>query len=142
MCAVFNIELPLTLCHVVIGDLNGDSAERDAAAIRAEGGGCVGLAYDQSDDRSIEALVGAMVDRLGAIDFVFINAMDMDAVTRDIDLLDIDIAVFDRTLAVGLRGSVVLARAVLPHILHRRGALAFTSSDVTHFGEPTRLPMP
>jgi len=126
-------------CRVALGDLRIDSAERDAAAIRAEGGTCIALGYDQSDAASVAALVAATVERLGPPDFAHVNAMDMDAVEADTDLLDIDMDIFDRTLAVGLRGSVLVARAVMPHIAAHRGAIVFTSSDAAHFGEPQRF---
>lgn len=126
-------------CQVALGDLDGETAERDAAAIRAEGGICLAFAYDQSDEASVGALVQEVVGRLGPPDFAFLNAMDMAAVENDTDLLDIDMQVFDRTLAVGLRGTVLVARAVLPHIAANRGAIVFTSSDAAHFGEPRRF---
>jgi len=65
--------------------------------------------------------------------------MDMVALTKDTDLVDIDMDVFDRTLAVGLRGSVLVARAAMPHLVANRGAIVFTSSDAAHFGEPCRF---
>ncbi|MCP1470268.1 NAD(P)-dependent dehydrogenase (short-subunit alcohol dehydrogenase family) [Sphingobium sp. OAS761] len=126
-------------CRVVLGDKDGDGAERDAGAIRADGGECMAVAYDQSDEASVAALVQKTVDGVGAPDFAFVNAMDMAAVEYDTDLLDIDMGVFDQTLAVGLRGSVLVARAVMPYLAARRGAIVFTSSDAAHFGEPCRF---
>jgi Dehydrogenases with different specificities (related to short-chain alcohol dehydrogenases) len=126
-------------CRVALADLYGEAAERDAAAIREAGGDCIGFAYDQSDAASVTALVDEVASSMGAPDFAFVNAMDMDACDRDTDLVDIDLDVFDRTLAVGLRGSVLVARAVMPHIAARRGAIVFTSSDAAHFGEPERF---
>jgi len=126
-------------CRVALGDLHVQGAERDAAAIRADGGDCIAIGYDQSDAASVAALVDTVVDRLGPPDFAHVNAMDMVAVEADTDLVDIDLGVFDQTLAVGLRGSVLVARAVIPHIAANRGAIIFTSSDAAHFGEPQRF---
>lgn len=126
-------------CRVALADLDGATAERDATSIRAQGGECIALAYDQSDLASVTALVDEVVSRLGPPDFAFVNAMDMAACDNDTDLIDIDLEVFDRTLAVGLRGSVLVARTVMPHIAANRGAIVFTSSDAAHFGEPQRF---
>jgi len=126
-------------CRIALGDLHLDSAERDAAAIRASGGECIAIGYDQSHEGSVAAFVDETVRKLGPPDCAFVNAMDMAAINADTDLLDIGMDVFDRTLAVGLRGSVVVARHVLPHIVANRGAIVFTSSDAAHFGEPCRF---
>ena len=63
----------------------------------------------------------------------------MGALRYDTDVVDIDMAIFDQTLAVGLRGSVLVARAVMPHLIANQGAIAFTSSDAAHAGEPCRF---
>lgn len=124
--------------RVALGDLYPASAEAAAARIRADGGDCIGLGYDQSDDASVAALIAETVRRIGPPAHAFINAMDMVTLNDDTDLLAMDMATFDRTLAVGLRGAAVVARAVLPHVAAQRGAIVFTSSDAAHFGEPCR----
>ena len=58
----------------------------------------------------------------------------------DSDALDVDLAVFDRTMAVNLRGHLLCTRAALPHLLdsQRGGAIVYTSSDAAFEGEPER----
>lgn len=125
-------------CRVALGDYNAAGAERAAERIRAAGGECIGLGYDQSDEASITALVAETVRRLGPPAHAFVNAMDMVVIEQDTDIVAMTMSAFDRTLAVGLRGAALVARAVIPHIVAQRGAIVFTSSDAAHFGEPCR----
>ena len=126
-------------CCVMLGDIVADAAAAAAAAIRADGGDCSAFAYDQSDDASVRALVNATIEAYGTLDFLFVNASDMAALRIDTDVLDIDMAVFDRTMAVNMRGAVMCTRLALPHIVHNRGAIVYTSSDAAHVGENQRF---
>jgi len=50
-----------------------------------------------------------------------------------------DLEVFDRTVAVNLRGHLLCTRAVLPHLLkNEASAIIYTSSGSAHGAEPTR----
>jgi NAD(P)-dependent dehydrogenase (short-subunit alcohol dehydrogenase family) len=126
-------------CKVMIGDLFAEAAEATAQSIRESGGVCAAHGYDQADDASVETLIQATLREYGTIDFLLANAADMAALTQDSDLLAIDMAIFDRTMAVGMRGIVMCARLALPHILANRGAMVFMSSGAAHAGEAQRF---
>ena len=126
-------------CKVMIGDLFADAAEATAKSIRESGGICVAHGYDQADDASVASLIEATVREYGTIDFLLANAADMAALTQDSDLLGIDLAIFDRTMAVGMRGVMMCARLALPYIVANRGALVFMSSGAAHAGEAQRF---
>lgn len=67
------------------------------------------------------------------IDIVFNNAGIMDTG----DLLKLDIAAWDRTLAVNVRGMYLMARAVLPAMLEQQaGSIVNTSSVMADLTEP------
>jgi NAD(P)-dependent dehydrogenase (short-subunit alcohol dehydrogenase family) len=58
---------------------------------------------------------------------------------EDSDALEVDLAVFDRTMAVNLRGHLLCTRAVLPHLLkNESSAIVYTSSGSAHDAEPVR----
>jgi NAD(P)-dependent dehydrogenase (short-subunit alcohol dehydrogenase family) len=126
-------------CAVMLGDLAREPAEAVAAAIVAEGGRAAASAYDQSDDASVQALVATTHDMFGRVDFMHANAADMRAIRDDGDALTIDLATFDRTVAVNMRGYLSCARHALPHLIANRGAIVFTSSSAAHMGEPERV---
>jgi len=131
--------LALEGCRVAIGDIDGDHALAVAEEIRRTGGEAEGFAYDQADEQSVAALVSSVVERFGRLDCLHCNAAEMDAIMRDEDVLDLDMAVFDRTVDVNMRGYVLLARSALPHLLASRGAIVFTSSGAAYIGEPIRV---
>lgn len=126
-------------CRVVLGDIALSAAQATANAIRAAGGDCTAVAYDQSDEASVRALADAAMAAYGRIDHLFANAADMVALQEDGDVLDIAMDIFDRTVAVNLRGTVLVTRHALPQIVANRGAIVYTSSDAAHVGEPLRV---
>lgn len=125
---------------VVVGDLNAAAAEAVAASIVGSGGRASGIGCDISDETAANALVAAAVRDHGGLDGIHVNAADMQAIRSDGDALQLDLAVFDRTLAVNLRGHLLCTRAALPELLKRGGgAIVYTSSGAADMGEPTRL---
>jgi NAD(P)-dependent dehydrogenase (short-subunit alcohol dehydrogenase family) len=51
----------------------------------------------------------------------------------------VDLAVFDRTISVNLRGFLLCTRHAIPRMLERGGgAIVYTSSAAGHVGEPQR----
>lgn len=124
---------------VIVGDLNAAAAEAVAASIAASGGRASGVGCDIADEVSANALVAAAVRGYGGLDGIHVNAADMQAIRSDGDALQLDLAVFDRTLAVNLRGHLLCTRAALPELLKRGGAIVYTSSGAADMGEPTRL---
>lgn len=124
---------------VVVGDLSEPGAYKTAAAIRDAGGEAVAVQFDISDDASVAALVAAAVDAYGPLNAVHVNAGDMGSVPKDTNIVDIDLAVWDRTVSVNLRGHMLVARHTVPHLLaNGGGALVFTSSIASFAGEPER----
>jgi NAD(P)-dependent dehydrogenase (short-subunit alcohol dehydrogenase family) len=127
--------------RVVVGDLAADNAEHVAASIRASGGTAVSCPFDISIDERVDALMTAAVDEFGGVDLLHANAADMTeaAILSDTDAVDVDLAVFDRTIAVNLRGFLLCTRHAIPRMLERGGgAIVYTSSATAHVGEPQR----
>ena len=126
---------------VVVGDVDGAAAEDVASRIRAAGGNAVASAADISEGAQVEDLVQRALKEFGGLDVVHANAADLsaDIIGRDSDIVDISMEVFDRTVAVNLRGHVLCARHAVPAMLERGGgALVFTSSAAAYVGEPER----
>ena len=125
---------------VVIGDLDGDNAIALAQRIQARGQRALGVQCDISDDASVAALVVAALDTFGGIDLMHANAADMGAIMHDTTVLDVPLEIFDRTIAVNLRGYLLCTRHALPALLQRGGgAIVYTSSAAAFMGEPQRV---
>ncbi|GAB2958819.1 glucose 1-dehydrogenase [Streptomyces pseudoechinosporeus] len=125
--------------RVVVGDLNAGGAEETAAGIRFGGGEAIAVEFDISDAASVGNLVSAAVRTYGGLDAVHVNAGDMGAVQKDTDVVDIDLAVWDRTVAVNLRGHMLVSRHAVPELLARSGgAIVYTSSIASFTGDPKR----
>lgn len=122
--------------RVCASDIDVEGATR----VAAEAGGETFATYvDIADEASVQKAVDEAVARLGGLDGAHINAADLRIIMEDSDALAIDLAVFDRTVAVNLRGHLLCTRAVLPHLLaNETGAIVYTSSGAAHGSGPTR----
>lgn len=124
---------------VLLGDIDGQAAERDAAAIVAAGRQCHFIRYDQSDDASVAALVAEAVARFGRLDGIHVNAANLKAILEDRDAVTIALDIFDATVAVNMRGVLSCAKHALPHLVASHGSFVVTSSSAAHMGEPERV---
>jgi NAD(P)-dependent dehydrogenase (short-subunit alcohol dehydrogenase family) len=125
---------------VVVADIDGADAEGVVQHVRDGGGTATAVQFDISDEASVVAMVDATIDAYGGLDGVHINAADLTRKAgTDDNLVDIDLAMFDHTLAVNLRGHLLVARHSVPHLLQRGGgAMVFTSSGASFTGGPER----
>lgn len=125
---------------VVIGDLDGDRAESLAASLREEGARALGVECDISDEASVAALVKTAVDHFGGLDLMHVNAADMRSLLEDTNVLEVPLEIFDRTMAVNLRGHFLCTRHAVPALLERGGgAIIYMSSAAAYMGEPERV---
>jgi 2-hydroxycyclohexanecarboxyl-CoA dehydrogenase len=98
---------------VAVWDLNAAAAEETAEQIRAMGGKALACAGDASDEGAIAASLARTRAELGPVTILVNNA----AITGFCSFLDIPLAVFDRMVAVNLRGPFVLTQAIVPDML-------------------------
>ncbi|HEU4324116.1 MAG TPA: glucose 1-dehydrogenase [Roseiflexaceae bacterium] len=126
--------------RVVVGDINAENADRVARQIGEAGGQAISVQFDISDDASVAALVAAAVETYGGLDLLHANAADLGIVFQDLDALTVPLEIFDRTIAVNLRGHLLCTRHALPALLKRGGgAIVYTSSAAAFIGEPERV---
>lgn len=125
--------------RLCLADINEAGAARVAADISGNGGEAFAVPCDIADESSVNRAVAMAVEKLGGLDGAHINAADLRVIMQDSDALSVDLAVFDRTLAVNLRGHLLCTRAVLPALLKRGGgAIVYTSSGAADGGEAQR----
>ena len=125
---------------LALGDVNVAGVEAVAKQVNASGGRAVAIACDISDDASVKALVECAVKTYGGIDFMHANAADLSLCMRDTDAVEVGLDLFDRTIAVNLRGHLLCTRHAVPEMLKRGGgAIVYTSSGAAYGGEPERV---
>jgi NAD(P)-dependent dehydrogenase (short-subunit alcohol dehydrogenase family) len=122
---------------VVVGDVSPALATHVAAEITNAGGIALGHEFDVSDPVSNEKLIARALEAFGRLDGLHLNAADMATSLRDADVLSVPLEVFDRLIAVNLRGHFSLTRVALPHLLQGGGgSIVYTTSTVAFIGLP------
>lgn len=125
--------------RVCVADVNFSAAQAVAGQMTEAGHEAHALEVDITSEDSVKACFADAVARLGRLDGAHINAADLRTIFADSDALLLDLATFDRTLAVNLRGHLLCTRAALPHLLvSEHGAIVYTSSGASISGEPER----
>ena len=125
---------------VVIGDVNIEAAEALVQRIEAAGGEAFAGGLNIVDEASVGALFESVAGRYGGLDIMHVNAADTRIGSSDKDAVEVDLAIFDRALAVGLRGHLLCTRAAIPLMLKRgKGAIVYTSSDASKTAAPAHV---
>ncbi len=116
-------------CGVVVNYTRSEAeAQETLADVKMLGVPAALVRCDVSDDRAVRAMVKRTVDELGGVDILvnnagtttFVNHADFDGLTEE---------VWDRTLAVNLKGAFWCTRAVAPVMKARgKGAIVNVSS--------------
>jgi NAD(P)-dependent dehydrogenase (short-subunit alcohol dehydrogenase family) len=126
---------------VVVADLVGDGAERVAREIAAAGGRAAAQQTDVADEGSVAAMIEAAVKSFGGLDVLHNNAAATDPalLSGDLELTAMEVAVWDRTLAVNLRGPMLGCKHAIPRMLERGGgSIVNTSSAAGLAGDLVR----
>lgn len=118
---------------VAVLDLDGDAADRAAAAIAAAGGTAAGWAVDVTDRPGLEAAVAEVVERLGA-PTILVNNAGLQGFQRFLKLTTEE---WEQVLRVNLTGTFHCCQVVLPHMLGAGwGRIVNISSSSAQGGQP------
>jgi NAD(P)-dependent dehydrogenase (short-subunit alcohol dehydrogenase family) len=101
---------------VVVADITDPSPV--VAEIEAAGGQALGVTADISNVESTQMMAAATCDRFGRIDFLVNNAALYGALKSQ-SFLEIDVAEWDRVMAVNLRGMFLCCKAVMPAMIEQ-----------------------
>ncbi len=110
--------------NVVILDLAGANPAGAAAELGPQH---LGVVADVTNKEQCEAAAKAAVERYGRIDVLFANA----GITQPRKTLDISAADYDAVLDVSLRGTLLMAQAVLPAMERQQGGSIVCTSSVS-----------
>src|SRR6202453_3438853 len=98
--------------HVVIADVDAEAMETTLQEMQREGSQCRGVTCDVRDQAQVETAVRQALDWHGRIDIL----MYIAGIAAAAPFLELDVATWDNTLNINLRGAFLTARAVVPHI--------------------------
>jgi NAD(P)-dependent dehydrogenase (short-subunit alcohol dehydrogenase family) len=98
------------------------------------------IKFDVSDEKAVKNLVAQTIDRFGQIDVLVNNAAVYSSLTpRSFSEWDTDL--WDKVMAVNVRGSYLMVRHVAPHMIERRaGKIINIASGAPYKGVPRMLP--
>lgn len=114
---------------VVVADISRAEAERVAGEI----GNAVVAEVDVSDEASVIRMVETAVESFGGLDVLHNNATDSSTNAADTDIVTLDMAIFDRLVAVNLRGQFMGCKHAIPHMLARGGGSIVNTASVDGF---------
>ena len=102
---------------VAIGDINEEGAKAVAASL---GDSAIALKCDVSNRADIDRLVKATLERFGRIDIVMNNA---GYTHRNMPMLEVDEATFDRVFAINVKSIYHMTMAVVPIMRKQKGGV-------------------
>jgi len=113
---------------LVIADIALKPAETVAASLLD----AMAIHLDLEDEASIEAMIAQTVSQFGKLDILHNNAalLGPDIAQADGDVEHMDTALWDRTYAANVRGTMIACRAALPHLRQTCGNIVNTVSNL------------
>lgn len=122
---------------VAIADIDdgGDTVRR----VQGVGGEAIALTADVSDEAQVRSLVEEVVQHYGRIDILVNNAALYASLPVE-RFLDIDVDLWDRVMAVNVRGCFLMAKHVAPVMIkNRSGKIINIASGTAYKGGPTGM---
>jgi NAD(P)-dependent dehydrogenase (short-subunit alcohol dehydrogenase family) len=118
---------------VAVVDINLEGAQATARRITEAGGRAIAIRADVCEANDVKDAVESVVSRFGKLDILYNNAgVDIEhAPTADYSL-----ELFDRTIAINLRGVFLGMKFAIPHMAGRGGSIINTSSVVAYKAMP------
>jgi NAD(P)-dependent dehydrogenase (short-subunit alcohol dehydrogenase family) len=123
---------------VTVADVRLSAAEAVAASIGEAGGTARAQEVDVAEPDAVEAMVAETVAAYGGLDVLHNNAAALEQNRGDQDVVTMDLATWDRVLAVNLTGPMLGCRFAIPAMLERgAGSIVNTASAAAFYGSHT-----
>ena len=126
---------------VAVVDIDGDGGERVAGEIRSLGGEPLAVFADLAAEAEIAGAIRTVVDHFGRLDVLHNNAAltESDFLSRDTQVTDLALEVWERTMAVNLRSQMLTCKHAIPEMVrHGGGSIINMSSGASLKGDRTR----
>ena len=125
--------------RVVVADIADGTEVVEAIAAEHGREAVAGAVFDVSDETAVQGLVTRTVARFGQID-VLVNNAALFAPLRQTACTEIDAGLWDRVMAVNLRGPFLMVKHVAPHMIARGyGKIINIGSGTAYRGIPWML---
>lgn len=114
--------------RIAVADIATEPAERLAGELPD----AIAVPLDLEREASIEAMIERTVSHFGRLDVLHNNAalLGPEVARNDADVESMSTALWDRTYAVNVRGTMIACRAALPHLRRTRGNIVNTVSNL------------
>lgn len=120
---------------VTVADIRIEAAEQVAASITDAGDTARAQLVDVAAASDVETMVADTIAAFGGLDVLHNNAAAIDKNMIDQDVVTMDLATWDRVLAVNLTGPMLGCRFAIPAMLERGGgAIVQTASAAAFYG--------
>ena len=126
---------------VVVADINVRGARDTVGAIEALGGRATACEVDVCDERAVQGMIDLAMSTYDRLDILHNNAAALgdDVLGRDLDLVTMTVELWDRTMAVSLRGVMLGCKYALPPMLAQgQGVILNTTSVAGQTGDVKR----
>ncbi|MHA6803976.1 SDR family NAD(P)-dependent oxidoreductase [Salinifilum ghardaiensis] len=115
--------------QVLLADLDEQGCRDAAAQIREEGGTARATTVDVADEESIAAMIDEAVSAFGGLR-VLCNHVGGSDPARDLDLLNMDMAEWDRAMNRNVRSTVLASRLAIPHMIAAGGGSVINTASI------------
>ena len=116
---------------VVVSDIDGDRGRALVDELSAAGGQAVFCRADVSDAADAEALVATALDAFGRLDVLHNNAgVHETAFTDRAGAIELDEAVWDKVIAINLKGTWLCSKYAAPALAQAGGGAIVNSASV------------
>ena len=119
--------------RVALAEIDREAGERAEGEIRAEGGDALFVHTDVTQEDSVRGAIDAAVRRFGRLDVLFNCAGG--SLQEDVPVHEMDLGVWQRTVALNLLHPFLVCRYGLPHLMSaRRGSIINVASHLGMIG--------
>ena len=112
---------------VVVAEIDGALGEATARDVVDAGGDAIAVRTDVTDESSVRAAIDAVVTRHGRLDILFNCAGG--SLNEDSLVTEVDLDVWDRTMALDVRGAMLVCRHGIPELVKAGGGSVVNMSS-------------
>jgi NAD(P)-dependent dehydrogenase (short-subunit alcohol dehydrogenase family) len=113
--------------RVVVAEIDAALGGATADAVVAAGGDAVAVHTDVTDETSVREAIAVADARYGRLDILFNCAGG--SLNADSQVTDVDLAVWDRTMALDVRGAMLVCRHGIPELVKAGGGSVVNMSS-------------